>query len=229
MAVVFAWLVHLYTALGLVCAAGIAVLVVHGGDDAFRASFALMMLATAIDATDGWLARKARVREVLPFFDGRALDDLIDFHTYTSLPLLLLWRAGALQGGAAWLLLFPLLASAYGFSQVNAKTDEGFFLGFPSYWNVIAFYLYVLAPPPVVVVVVIVVFAALTFVPTPYLYASRGGPFARTMNVGAALWFAMLGYGLVAQSRPVAVASLVYPVMYLGLSAHVAWRGRMGR
>ena len=25
-----------------------------------------MMVATAIDATDGWLARKARVKEVLP-------------------------------------------------------------------------------------------------------------------------------------------------------------------
>ena len=28
----FAWLVHLYTAMGLVCAAGIAVLIVRGGD-----------------------------------------------------------------------------------------------------------------------------------------------------------------------------------------------------
>ena len=29
----FAWLVHLYTAMGLVCAAGMAVLIVRGGDD----------------------------------------------------------------------------------------------------------------------------------------------------------------------------------------------------
>ena len=106
-----------------------------------------MMIATAIDATDGWLARRARVKEVLPGFDGRALDNLIDFHTYTSLPLLLLWRADVLPGAAAWLLLLPLLASAYGFSQVNAKTDDGFFLGFPSYWNIVAFYLFVLHPP----------------------------------------------------------------------------------
>ena len=69
---------------------------------------------------------------MLPGFDGRELDDLIDFHTYTSLPLLLLWRADVLPGGLAWLLLLPLLSSAYGFSQVHAKTDDGFFLGFPS-------------------------------------------------------------------------------------------------
>jgi phosphatidylserine synthase len=52
---IFAWLVHLYTAMGLVCAAGIAVLIVRGGDDSFRRAFMLMLVATAIDATD-WLA-----------------------------------------------------------------------------------------------------------------------------------------------------------------------------
>ena len=130
--------------MGLVCAAGMAVLIVRGGDASFRCAFFLMMLATAIDATDGWLARRARVKEVLPGFDGSALDNLIDFHTYTSLPLLLIWRADLLPGDLAWLLLLPLLASAYGFSQVNVKTDDGFFLGFPSYWNIVAYYLYVL-------------------------------------------------------------------------------------
>jgi phosphatidylcholine synthase len=143
---VCAWLVHLYTAMGLVCAAGIAVLIVRGGDASFRRAFMLMLVATAIDATDGWLARKARVKDVLPGFSGRTLDDLVDFQTYTALPLLLLWRADALPDGAAWVLLAPLLASAYGFSQVNAKTDDGFFLGFPSYWNIVAF-LSLHAPP----------------------------------------------------------------------------------
>src|SRR5882762_3079100 len=182
-----AWLAHLYTAIGLVAAAGIAVLIVHGGDRSFRRAFILMMVATAIDATDGWLARKARVKEVLPGFDGRALDDLIDFHTYTSLPLLLLWRAGVLPDRLAWLLVLPLLSSAYGFSQVHAKTDDGFFLGFPSYWNIVAFYLFVLHPPVWVSAAIIFTLAVLTFVPTPYIYATRGGPFATLINAGAAI------------------------------------------
>src|SRR5436190_21678791 len=122
----FAWLVHLYTAMGLVAAAGMAVLIVRGGDASFRSAFFLMMVATAIDATDGWLARRAHVKEMLPGFDGRALDDLIDFHTYASLPLLLVWRASVLPNDVAGLLLLPLLASAYGFSRVDAKTDDGF-------------------------------------------------------------------------------------------------------
>jgi phosphatidylcholine synthase len=222
-----AWLVHLYTAMGFVCAAGIAVLIVHGGDQSFRWAFFLMMVATAIDATDGWLARRARVKEVLPRFDGTALDNLIDFHTYTSLPLLLLWRASVLPGAAAWLLILPLLASAYGFSQVNAKTDDGFFLGFPSYWNIVSFYGYVLHPPVWASAAVIVILSVLTFVPTPYIYSTRGGPMARTMNAGAVIWFVLLGLVLFGRAQEtLAVVSLLYPLTYLALSAAVTVRRR---
>ena len=226
---VFAWLVHLYTAMGLVCAAGMAVLIVQGGDASFRRAFMLMLLATAIDATDGWLARKARVKEVLPQFSGRALDDVIDFQTYASLPLLLLWRADILPGGAAWVLLAPLLASAYGFSQVNAKTDDGFFLGFPSYWNIVAFYLYTLHPSAWISVVLLVTLAVLTFVPTPYIYATQGGPFAMAVNVGAAAWVVAIAWILMdhaKEPRTLTLVSLVYPITYLALSAVVAMRVR---
>jgi len=219
-----AWLVHLYTAMGLVAAAGMAVLIVRGGDAAFRSAFLLMMVATAIDATDGWLARKARVKEALPGFDGRALDDVIDFHTYTSLPLFLLWRADILPDRLAWLLVLPLLSSAYFYSQVHAKTPDGFFLGFPSYWNIIAFYLYVLHPPVWVSAAMIVTCAVLTFVPTPYLYATRGGPFARLINAGATIWFVLIGlilFGPEDHRSTVAIVSLTYPVMYLALSGFV--------
>jgi len=223
----FAWLVHLYTAMGLVCAAVIAVLIVRGGDRSFRWSFILMMMATAIDATDGWLARRARVKEMLPEFDGAALDNLIDFLTYTSLPLLLLWRAGVMPGAFQWLLLLPLLSSAYGFSQVHAKTLDGFFIGFPSYWNIVAFYVYALAPPLWVSVVLMVVCALLTFVPTRYIYSTRGGPYSSLLNVGAVLYFVVLLAAMIGPERhmrALAEISLIYPVMYLGLSASVQSR-----
>ncbi|MFN7981487.1 MAG: hypothetical protein U0Q11_06485 [Vicinamibacterales bacterium] len=227
--VLFAWAVHLYTALGLVCSAAIVVLIVRGDDVAFRTAFFLMMVATAIDATDGWLARQARVHEVLPHFDGSELDNLIDFHTYTSLPLLLIWRAGILPESLAWLLLLPLLASAYGFSQVNAKTDDGFFLGFPSYWNIVAFYLYALHAPLWFSAPVIVVLSILTFIPTHYIYATRGGPFSRLINIGAVVWFVLLALVLLGR-EPVAhlaaLVSLAYPTMYLVLSAVVTVQKR---
>jgi phosphatidylcholine synthase len=226
---ILAWGVHLYTALGLVAAAGIAVLVVRGGDDSFRAALVLMLAAMLIDSTDGWLARRARVKEFAPSFDGRRLDDLIDFQTYTSLPLMLIWRAEILTNGEAWWLLLPLIASAYGFSQVNAKTDDGFFLGFPSYWNIVAFYLYLLHPPAWLSLALIMTLSLLTFVPWRYLYPSQSAPFSRLTNLLAAVWIALLLMILArwpGESRLTILLSLAFPIYYMLMSWALTLRRR---
>jgi phosphatidylcholine synthase len=214
---ILAWCVHLYTASGLVAAAGIAVLLVRGGDEAFRQAFILMFIATVIDTTDGWLARKAEVKTYAPSFDGRRLDDLIDYNTYTTLPLLLIWRAELLPSGQSWWLLLPLLASVYGFCQTQAKTADNFFLGFPSYWNIVAFYLYVLRLPGWFALFTIIVLALLTFVPSLYLYTTHGGRFSTFTNVFGTLW-ALVGIVLLVQwhAAPpwLAWGSLSFPVYY---------------
>jgi phosphatidylcholine synthase len=187
-----AWCVHFYTAVGLILAAAIAVLLVRGGPDAFRWSFLLMLLATLVDATDGTLARRIGVKKVLPQFDGRKLDDLTDFLTYTFLPLMLIWRAEVLPRGFEGWLLLPLLASAYGFCQVEAKTDDGFFLGFPSLWNVVALYLYVLPLPSWLSLAIVVALSLLTFVPSRYLYPSQPGSLNAVSNFLGVAWTCLL-------------------------------------
>jgi phosphatidylcholine synthase len=228
---VAAWSVHLFTGLGLVAAAGIAVLIVHGGDDFFRAAFALMWLATLIDAVDGTFAKMARVREVLPGFDGRRLDDIIDFQTYTSLPLLLIWRTAMLTGWWPTLLLLPLLASAFGFSRAAAKTDDGYFLGFPSYWNIVAFYFYFLAPPAWLAISTIAILSLLTFVPSRYLYTTQPGRLSRIANLLAAPWAVLLIAILfvdAAHRRTLALVSLYFPIFYMAASWWVTLRGPRG-
>jgi phosphatidylcholine synthase len=186
--VMLAWCVHAYTALGLVIAALIAVLIVRGTEGDFRLAFLLMGLAVLIDATDGWLARRLRVAEVLPSFDGRRLDDIVDFLIFTALPLFLLWRSDVLPPALDWVLLIPLLSSAYGFAQTHAKTKDGFFLGFPSYWNIVAFYIYFLALPPPIIIVVLIFFSVLTFVPSKYIYPTQPGTLSLPTNVFGGLW-----------------------------------------
>jgi phosphatidylcholine synthase len=228
-----AWCVHFYTALGLVAAAGIALAIIDGTPASFRAAFLLMFIATVIDGTDGAFARMVRVKEVLPGFDGRRLDDLVDFQTYTSLPLLLIWRANILAPDHAWCLLIPLLASAYGFCQVSAKTGDGYFLGFPSYWNLVAFYLYVLQPMPEGLALgTLLLFSFLTFVPSRYLYPSQKGFVNRVTTSLGAVWACLLiwilwmlpaetpGAGQFADdgTRLLAMLSLAYPVYYMAVS-----------
>jgi phosphatidylcholine synthase len=236
---ILGWLVHSYTALGLLAAALIAVAIVHGGPAAFRFCFLLMALATAVDSTDGILARRVRIKEAVPSFDGRRLDDLVDFLNYTCLPLLLIWRAEILpRGHEAWLLL-PLLASAYGFCQVQAKTDDGYFLGFPSLWNVVAFYLYVLPMRGWPALVVVVVLAVLTFVPSRHLYpSSQPGLINRLTTILGIVWAPMIGVIIwllptragatpSRTTQALAVVSLFYPVFYLGASWTISvlhWR-----
>jgi phosphatidylcholine synthase len=222
-----AWCVHLYTASGLVVAAGMAVFIVRGDPDSLRWAFALMLAATLIDATDGWLARRFQVKEVLPQFDGRRLDDIVDFQTYTSLPLLLLWRAGVLPPGWDWVLLAPLVASVYGFCQAEAKTDDGYFLGFPSYWNIVAFYLYALSAPGWLCVALLLLFAVLTFVPSRYLYTTQPGALNRFSNYLSIAWVLALA-GILAnpglgaldgeRARPLVWGSFFYPAYYLAVS-----------
>jgi phosphatidylcholine synthase len=234
------WCVHGYTALGLVAAGLIAVLLVEGGPDAFRWAFLLMALATIVDSTDGFLARRVRIKEVVPGFDGRRLDDIVDFLNYTALPLLLVWRAQILPGGYDGWLFLPLLASAYGFCQVQAKTDDGYFLGFPSLWNIVALYLYALPLGGWASLAIVIVLALLTFVPARHLYPSQAGLINRVATLLGIPWAVLfiaviwrLPHGGATDpdltTTRMAWISLVYPLFYLGVSwwiSVVHWRRR---
>ncbi len=227
-----AWCVHLYTATGLVAAAAMAVLMIVGGDRNFRGALLLMIVATIIDSTDGILARRADVRKWTPGFDGRRLDDITDFHTYTSMPLLFIWRAGVLPGELAWWLLVPLLASAYGFSQSEAKTKDGYFLGFPSYWNAVAFYFYFLRPSPEVAIAILVLLAVMTFIPLRYLYPLYGGRFGTTTIILGSLWgllMVLIVIGVFEYPRPAVWTSIAFPTYYLMVSWGVSFAKARGR
>ena len=215
----FAWFVHLYSALGAVIAF-IAILFIEQLQ--FREAFFLMTLAVLIDASDGTLARAARVKELLPNFDGDRLEDIIDYFNYVIVPCLLLIRANLLPPqDAVWLVAFPLVASAYGFCQKQAKTADHFFLGFPSYWNIVALYLYVLRAPLWLNAFLILGLSILVFVPIRYVYPSRS-PYLRGLtNSLGILWgmtiLAMI-YWLPEPPRGLVFASLFFPVYYVCLS-----------
>lgn len=218
-----AWLVHLYSALGAPIAF-FTLLYIEEAD--FQTAFWLMALAVVIDATDGTLARLARVKELIPGFDGNRLEDIIDYFNYVIVPAFFLLKADLLPAGdALWLAALPLLASAYGFCQKEAKTEDHFFLGFPSYWNIVVFYLYVFATPPWINGFTVLILCALVFVPFKYIYPSRTPVMRGPTLVLGALWGASILLIVALLPDPplwLAVASLVYPLYYLALSCWVA-------
>jgi len=220
-----AWGVHIFTASGAVVGAVALLAILQGSLD--RAAL-LMLVALVIDSVDGTLARAFRVSEVLPAVDGRRLDDMVDYLNYVIVPAVFMVAAGSLP---AWYwAAIPILASAYGFSHAEAKTDDDFFLGFPSYWNVVAVYLWLLAVSPAVATGVVLLFSVLIFVPLKYLYPSKMPRGRNLLSVAALLWLVAMALGILAPGLAgglrLVELSLAFPALYLALSF---WLGGVHR
>jgi phosphatidylcholine synthase len=222
--------VHLYTASGVVLAFFATAEIVSAAPDP-RLVFGLLAGAVLIDATDGPLARRWEVKRRLPTIDGRTIDDIVDYLTYTFVPLLLVWRMGWVpEPGPLWILP-AMLASLFGFANTAAKDETGgFFLGFPSYWNVVAFYaglvdrLY----GPWANAIAFLLLAVLTVLPVRFLYPNLAPrPWKAPLIGGAMLWLgAML---LMLADYPdvpawAAWLSLAYPAFYVWLSFRLSSR-----
>jgi phosphatidylcholine synthase len=224
-----AWLVHLYTASGALAAFFGTIAVFDGR---YRLALFWMVAATVVDATDGVLARRMRVRDHLPGIDGARLDDIVDYLTFVFLPALFLYRSGALPpqvGGVVASAI--LLSSAYGFAATDAKTDDDFFTGFPSYWNIVALYLHIglLAGlvTPMKNAAILLILCGLVFWRVGYVYPTRT-PVLRGLTIAmGSIWTLMVVAMILllpAVHTALVLASLIFPAYYLVLSA--ALRGR---
>jgi phosphatidylcholine synthase len=213
----FAWSVHLYTGLG----AALGLLAIYfAAESDFRASFIAMGAATFIDSSDGPLARLLNVKVRTPSFDGALLDNIVDYLTYVAAPVFLMLWAGIIPESTFGLLLacFVMVAASYGFCQTNAKTQDHYFLGFPNYWNLIAFYLYCLDWGNIFNVAILVSFGVMVFIPIRFIYPNRTVPLRPvTLSLGVA-WAGITIFMLIMLpevNRVLLFASLSFIVYYL--------------
>ena len=225
-----AYLVHFYTASGVVFAFLAAAEMCAPEPDP-RWVFLLLALAVLVDATDGPFARRWEVKRFAALIDGRTIDDIVDYLTFTFLPLLLVWRMGWLaEPGAIWVIA-PLIASLFGFSNTGAKDEAGgFFLGFPSYWNIVAVYLGVWYRDhgPWVNAVALTLLAILTVLPVRFVYPNLAPPPWKLPVIGGALiWLIVLliiVWDFDGAPQWLVWVSLVYPAFYTGLSLWLQFR-----
>ena len=164
-------LVHVFTALGAVCALFAALAIPHGD---WTGLFFWLGVALFIDGIDGTFARMAHVDTRLPRFSGETLDLVIDYVTYVFVPVLALLAAGHLPGTLGEVLAAGiLLSSLFHFSDNGSKDEDKSFVGFPAIWNVVAFYIFVFAPDWRVSAAIIAVCTILTFVPWRWVHPLR--------------------------------------------------------
>ncbi len=222
-----AWSVHLLTASGAVC--GLFALTTAASGDAVASLF-WMAATVTIDGVDGALARRFRVKTVVQSVDGALLDNVVDYFTWSVVPAFFLCMTSL--AGELW--RFPvaaaiLISSGYQFARCDAKTEDHTFSGFPSYWNIVIFYMFMLKSPVWLNVVVLLSCAVASFAPLRCLYPSRTQHWRAFNVVFGSLWALCLVFALFRYPHghlPFINLSWVYVVYYAAVCAWLTLRPR---
>ncbi|MEZ4630258.1 MAG: CDP-alcohol phosphatidyltransferase family protein [Deinococcales bacterium] len=210
-----AYAVHIYTASTLFFVSLALDWIVKGQ---YHLALLAMAITVFIDATDGNLARKYNVKERAMAIDGSLLDNIIDFISYVLLPMFFAYKLDMLLSPVITI-AFVMFASAFGFSRTTAKlSDQGFFVGFPSYWNIVVFYLYLWQSPAWFNTLLLCFLAVLVFVPVRFLYITRM-PKGKELHTFLSFIWGMVC--LIALAMPhgegrqlLLYMSLIYPIYY---------------
>ncbi len=185
-----AFSVHILTASGSFLA---FLGVVAAAEHRFIDMFWWLGLALLVDGIDGPIARKVRVKEVLPNWSGDTLDNIIDYVTYVLLPAFALYQSGMI--GEPWSFAAAgaiVVSSAIYYADTGMKTEEYFFSGFPVVWNMVIFTLFVVDASATTAMIVVGISVVLTFLPINFLHPVRVRRL-RTLNLGIFLLWAALG------------------------------------
>lgn len=180
-----AWGVHAFTMSGLIWASLATVALIEG-----RIAFMWLWLGVAliVDGVDGTMARKACVKECIPWFDGVVLDVIIDYLTWTFIPAFFMYLY--LPFGSRWMglamMLVALVSSVFCYANEGEKSSDSYFVGFPAAWNVVAAAMYVLGTPAFVNILVTLALAVLTLVPLHYTHPFRVKKL-RSVNIFASI------------------------------------------
>lgn len=222
-----AWCVHALTASGVIFGM-LALYEIH--ETRYISAFWFLAISTAIDGVDGFFARKYKVREVVPRIDGALLDNITDYVTFVIAPSFMLMVSDILPEPVRIIcgLLVPF-ASTYQFSQKDAKTEDHFFKGFPSYWNIVVFYLFICAMNPWLNFAILLFLALTVFIPVKYVYPSRleylssSATFKLGFLLATILWAvcSILLLVLYPQLNAILLGyTVIYILFYIGLSLY---------
>ena len=166
-----AWAVHGFTASGAVLGF-LAIISIFNNDQ--TSSFLWLGLALLVDGLDGTIARKVGVSDKAPNIDGSTLDNVIDYLNYVIIPSLMIYWFQMVPNG--WDIIIPagiFAVSLYTFANINMKTEDYYFSGFPALWNIVVLYFYILNTNHYINLIVIIFLSILTFIPIKFVHPLR--------------------------------------------------------
>jgi len=217
-----AWAVHLLTASGAALAFLAAVAAAHG---AWQAVFLCLGIALVVDGIDGPLARRIHIKERIPWFDGGALDFVIDYANYVFVPAVVLAASGLISEPLGTLtgIVVAVVGALY-FADKRMKTPEQAFRGFPAVWNGGIYLLMIYRLPEAVTLGIVLALAALTFSPVEFIHPVRVKRLRPCTLLMTFLWAILAFLALAADLRPgpfVSVALAVTSLYLAGIGAYL--------
>lgn len=221
-----AWAVHAFTA-SAACVGLLTLVKIY--DHEYKYALWLMAIAVVIDAVDGSFARLVGVKKVLPNIDGALLDNIVDYVNYVITPCFFLFVKSDMLPPSYRLLIIVaiIITSSYQFCQADAKTPDHFFKGFPCYWNIAVFYMFIFETSMNANALILGIFCVLIFVPIKYVYPSRLDYLTESKSLKIMMHTFSIIYGVCSaiilwtypSINPLGLAlSLGYIIMYLSLS-----------
>ena len=183
-----AWAVHGFTGSGAVLGF-LAIISIFEND--LVGAFLWLGLALLIDGIDGSLARKIGVTDKTPNIDGSTLDNVIDYLNYVIIPALMVYWFQLVPMG--WEIVIPagmFLVSLYTFANLNMKTTDYYFSGFPAVWNIAVLYFYILGTNEWINLIIIIFFYILTFIPIKFIHPLRVKKLRNLTIFATILWSA---------------------------------------
>jgi phosphatidylcholine synthase len=213
-----AFSVHVLTAAGAALALLALLAAVQG---AWEAMFLCLGIALVVDGIDGTIARALKVAELLPRWSGDVLDLVVDFVTYVFVPAYAIAAGGLLPPGlGAPAGIVIVMTGAIYFADRRMKTADNYFRGFPTLWNVVAFYLFILKPAPWLVASLVALLCVLTFVPFKFLHPFRVVRLRKVSMAAVVLWSLLAAVALARSLEPgpwVAGGLVVLAVYFIGV------------
>ncbi|WP_099866002.1 phosphatidylcholine synthase [Pararhizobium haloflavum] len=166
-----AFSVHILTASGAYLA---FLAVVAAAEERFVAMFWWLGFALLVDGIDGPIARKLKVKEVLPTWSGEQLDNVIDYVTYVLIPAFALYQSGMIGEIMSFVCAaLIVISSAIYYANMGMKTAENFFSGFPVCWNMLVFTLFAINASEWTAMIVVFLAVFFTFLPIYFLHPVR--------------------------------------------------------
>lgn len=192
--------VHLLTATGAVLS---MLALLAAVEERWSVMFAWLIVALVVDGIDGPLARRYRVKDNWPTYDGVLMDLIIDYITYVFIPAFALFKSGLLPGWTGWVCIIAIVyGSVVYFADTRMKTVDNSFAGFPACWNMVVLVLFALKPNFWVILIVVVGLTVAMFLPVKFIHPVRTERWRAISLPVAAAWVVFAGWAIAEGFHP---------------------------